>query len=206
MEPMSAYDWPGNVRELRNLVESMVVLAPNRAIRPEDIPDDVRQGRGMSLLPVPIARGEGSEKGSGTIRPELEFIFRTLVDLRVDMDDLKREFEAYRSGGAVDLGPYAVVGRVGSGSSGDTAGAGIEVGAYPPPEPEEDEAFTAAGVPPQDARVIVFEPGMTMEDIERQAIAAALDEVGGNRRKAADLLGIGERTLYRKIAKYDLES
>jgi DNA-binding NtrC family response regulator len=30
--------------------------------------------------------------------------------------------------------------------------------------------------------------------------------VGGNRRKAAELLGIGERTLYRKIAKYDLES
>jgi DNA-binding NtrC family response regulator len=45
-----------------------------------------------------------------------------------------------------------------------------------------------------------------MDDMERQAIRAALTEVGGNRRKAAELLGIGERTLYRKIAKYDLET
>jgi DNA-binding NtrC family response regulator len=41
--------------------------------------------------------------------------------------------------------------------------------------------------------------------MEREAIVAALDEVEGNRRKAAELLGIGERTLYRKIKKYDLE-
>src|SRR5690606_4266212 len=34
------YAWPGNVRELRNLVESMVVLAPGRTIRPEDIPSE----------------------------------------------------------------------------------------------------------------------------------------------------------------------
>jgi DNA-binding NtrC family response regulator len=44
-----------------------------------------------------------------------------------------------------------------------------------------------------------------MEDLEREAIAAALASVDGNRRKAAELLGIGERTLYRKISKYDLE-
>ena len=46
---------------------------------------------------------------------------------------------------------------------------------------------------------------MTMEDVEREAIVAALEEVGGNRRQAADLLEIGERTLYRKIRKYDLD-
>ena len=46
---------------------------------------------------------------------------------------------------------------------------------------------------------------MTMEDLERQAIVAALSSVNGNRRKAAKLLGIGERTLYRKISKYDLD-
>jgi len=206
MEILVGYSWPGNIRELRNLVESMVVLAPNRAIRPEDIPDDVRRGKGASLLPVPVIKGDGGQKEGGTLRPELEFIFRTLVELRVDMDDLKREFEAYRSGGEVDLGPYAVVGRVGPGLATGAAG-GIEVGAYPPEEPEHSgEVFPTEAEIPEDARVIVFEPGMTMEDIERQAIAAALDEVGGNRRKAADLLGIGERTLYRKIAKYDLET
>src|SRR5881397_3665613 len=36
-------DWPGNVRQLRNLVESMVVLAPEGEIRASDIPRDVRE-------------------------------------------------------------------------------------------------------------------------------------------------------------------
>jgi DNA-binding NtrC family response regulator len=43
-----------------------------------------------------------------------------------------------------------------------------------------------------------------MADVEKAAIAAALEEFKGNRRKAADVLGIGERTLYRKIKAYQL--
>lgn len=41
-------------------------------------------------------------------------------------------------------------------------------------------------------------------EVERDAIARALGSVDGNRRKAAELLGIGERTLYDKIKKYGL--
>ena len=47
-------------------------------------------------------------------------------------------------------------------------------------------------------------PGTRMTDVERQVIEAALKETRGNRRRAADLLGIGERTLYRKIREYRL--
>jgi DNA-binding NtrC family response regulator len=60
--------------------------------------------------------------------------------------------------------------------------------------------------PIEELDVVVFRPGMTIDEMERQAIAASLNEVHGNRRKAAELLGIGERTLYRKIAKYGLEA
>jgi DNA-binding NtrC family response regulator len=61
-------------------------------------------------------------------------------------------------------------------------------------------------VPTKDAEgVVIYRPGMTMEDMEREAIRAALESVAGNRRKAAEVLGIGERTLYRKIAKYGME-
>jgi two-component system response regulator HydG len=45
---------------------------------------------------------------------------------------------------------------------------------------------------------------MTMDQMEEEAIRATLEEVRGNRRKAAEQLGIGERTLYRKIKKYGL--
>jgi DNA-binding NtrC family response regulator len=45
---------------------------------------------------------------------------------------------------------------------------------------------------------------MTMAEIERAAIEAALRERRGNRRKAAEMLGIGERTLYRKLQEYHI--
>jgi len=46
--------------------------------------------------------------------------------------------------------------------------------------------------------------GRTMEDIECEAIRETLKMTGGNRKAAADLLQIGERTLYRKIEKFGL--
>jgi len=41
----------------------------------------------------------------------------------------------------------------------------------------------------------------TLAELERDAIQRALEQVGGNRKKAAELLGIGERTLYDKLKK-----
>jgi len=46
--------------------------------------------------------------------------------------------------------------------------------------------------------------GQPLEDVEKYLIARTLEMVEGNREKAASVLGIGERTLYRKIQKYGL--
>ena len=46
--------------------------------------------------------------------------------------------------------------------------------------------------------------GTTIEELERELIRNTLASVGGHRKQAAVLLGIGERTLYRKIAEYHL--
>lgn len=46
--------------------------------------------------------------------------------------------------------------------------------------------------------------GGTMEAMERQMIEQSLKETSGNRKETARRLGIGERTLYRKLKKYDL--
>ena len=43
-----------------------------------------------------------------------------------------------------------------------------------------------------------------LADLERDAIIAALETTGGNRRRAAELLGIAERTLYDKLKRYDI--
>jgi two-component system response regulator FlrC len=42
-------------------------------------------------------------------------------------------------------------------------------------------------------------------ELEKDAILAALAQTSGNRRKAAELLGIGERTLYDKLKKYGVD-
>jgi two-component system response regulator HydG len=46
--------------------------------------------------------------------------------------------------------------------------------------------------------------GRTAADVEKEHIQATLESVAGNRAKAARLMGIGERTLYRKLKEYGL--
>lgn len=46
--------------------------------------------------------------------------------------------------------------------------------------------------------------GTTLEQIEKRAIRETLRLTGGNREQAAKMLGIGERTLYRKLKEYGL--
>jgi DNA-binding NtrC family response regulator len=158
-------DWPGNVRQLRNLVESMVVLAPEGEIRATDIPPDIRDhGRSLPVRVLPPARDASGE---------LQFIFRSLVELKLQVEDLRRR---------LDDRPQRV--EV------------IEVGHGAPAIPIEAEATPEAEV--------LYRRGMTMADVERATIETALRETKGNRRKAAELLGIGERTLYRKLKEYAL--
>lgn len=308
MAVLQAYDWPGNVRELRNLVESMVVLAPDRVIEPEDLPREIRFPReAPRLLPAPSSapsaeprggggrpgglgrreraallgltgpgaegiagppapRGEGGgDHGAATeetglvpsevdprVRPELELVFRTLLDLRMDVDELRREFEAYREETEERLDdPFARSWAL-PGHSGvevgytrrparDEAVPGTEAVSEGEAVPEEDPGgYLGAGEGPvtggagdrspqsgQDreggsgarARAgdgpaapspeaegrIVFRPGMTMDELEAEAIRVTLAETEGNRREAAERLGIGERTLYRKIKKYEIQ-
>jgi DNA-binding NtrC family response regulator len=64
-------------------------------------------------------------------------------------------------------------------------------------------AIEAPNQPPPPSTVTIT-PGMTMAEIERAAIEAALRDTRGNRRKAAELLDIGERTLYRKLRDYGI--
>ncbi|RKX25157.1 MAG: sigma-54-dependent Fis family transcriptional regulator [Candidatus Zixiibacteriota bacterium] len=63
-----------------------------------------------------------------------------------------------------------------------------------------NEAEIQRSSPPVDVPL----QGSTMEEMERAVIEQILVETGGNRKEAAQKLGIGERTLYRKLSKYNL--
>ncbi len=57
---------------------------------------------------------------------------------------------------------------------------------------------------PADTTAITL-AGMNLAELEKQAIEGTLTAVHGNREQAAKILGIGERTLYRKIKEYGLK-
>lgn len=48
--------------------------------------------------------------------------------------------------------------------------------------------------------------GVTLADMEKEAIRSTLRREGGNKSKAAEVLGIGRKTLHRKLQEYGLES
>jgi DNA-binding NtrC family response regulator len=82
---------------------------------------------------------------------------------------------------------------------------GDEIGVHDlPPEYLPDGARTGGG----DAGALPYIPtldsgsGLTMDEIERRAILDALRQTGGNRTQAAEMLGIGLRTLQRKLKEY----
>ncbi len=211
MQILQEYHWPGNIRELENLVESMVVLAPGREVLPEDIPREVRGLESGAGALVPVGAGGGQRGEAVTepgIRPELEFIFRALVDLRLDVDDLKQEFEVYRNRSAATASAIEAY-TLGS-DRGEIEVRSREAAVGEPWSVSDDGAAVPVEVPVgaepvEEPGTVVYRSGMTMEDLERGAIAVALGEVRGNRRRAAQLLAIGERTLYRKIKKFGLD-
>jgi len=160
-------DWPGNVRQLRNLIESMVVLAPEGEIRASDIPRDIRdRGRGLPVRVIGATRDVAGK--------ELEFIFRSLVELKLQVEELRRRLEDQPSPHRVEV---------------------IEVD-------QRGTPFAAVEAGSSEPEAVLYRPGMSMADVERAAIEAALKQSRGNRRKAAEVLGIGERTLYRKLKQY----
>jgi transcriptional regulator with PAS, ATPase and Fis domain len=200
MEILKEYHWPGNVRELNNLIESMVVLAPGREVSPRDIPEEVRSGRRSSsaVVPLELVSSDILEQSTEkTIRPELEFVFRTLVELRMDVDDLRTEFRAYKDRGDEGVGAIPI-----DSESHGLEGGRIEVGVRTS-EGLSETVWETHGEEVMQPSVI-YSSGMTLEELERKAIAATLLEFKGNRRKAAQSLEIGERTLYRKIKAYEL--
>jgi DNA-binding NtrC family response regulator len=189
MQILVEYPWPGNVRELRNLIESMVVLSPGHEIHPQDLPRQIREG-GSRYLPVhvgPILRGEGN----GAAGRELEFIVRSLIELKLQVEELRRRFDHERDDGSPRRDGW--IGDVQPASIG--ASGGVAAVRAPAIEPRDQ---------PPPPNVVTVLPGTKMSEVERAVIEAALKETKGNRRRAAELLDIGERTLYRKIKEYRL--
>jgi DNA-binding NtrC family response regulator len=208
MQILQEYGWPGNVRELRNEVEQLAVLARGPRIEAADVTD------ALHLQPlrgrvVPLGSAGGGSDGRASA--ESEFLVGSLLELRRGVAEIRRLLEdvSARTSSLGDLtelvhgGIEAVVEDAGGGTPADEGAGGAT------PEPPElavsRPALLPRALPSGERDGLPFRPGTRLDDLEREAIRRTLEGVGGNRRRAAALLGIGERTLYRKIKEYGLE-
>jgi len=74
-----------------------------------------------------------------------------------------------------------------------------------PVEVPPAEASPRASSPPGDPLAVPVRVGDSLEDVERRLLERTLAAVGGNKRKAAEMLRVSLKTVYNKIKQYGLE-
>ncbi|MBL0020264.1 MAG: sigma-54-dependent Fis family transcriptional regulator [Bacteroidetes bacterium] len=194
------YRWPGNVRELKNFVHRLTVL-----VREDEITADIiRQHLNMRESYLPVFMGNEpvlSEDGQGNQRREMEILYKLVVDMRRDVDDLKRVL----SMGMPGVNEYAESHEPIE-DDGETYI--IEPSGRTHSEPfrgNREQPVSVEGIKPgNNSKPRLLEQPLNLEHNEKDLIARSLGKHSDNRKKAAQELGISERTLYRKIKQYGL--
>jgi DNA-binding NtrC family response regulator len=79
----------------------------------------------------------------------------------------------------------------------------IETYQLPPLEPQAQGAPTGAAPAATPGEAAASSSAHTLEELERHHILRVLAETDGNRDRAAVILGISARTLYRKLREYE---
>lgn len=185
---MMKYKWPGNVRQLKNITEQMSVLSQEREISGEAIhkfiPEDTESTQLATL----------NKGGSHSYESEREILYKILYELRGNVSDLRREMNSIRK--QLDA----------SGSTSVTTGnSNLPSIITEQPATITPPTRTVPAVQDAVAEEISEPESLNLENIGRQMVEKALERNGGNRKKAAQELGISDRTLYRRIKQYGLE-
>jgi len=202
MDLLLDYEWPGNVRELRNLVEYLVFMGPDRPVEPADVLSHLESPPQVDRH-LPVVTHKSPDQS------ERELIYFALLDLKREVGELRHLIER---GGSLEPGqtgrpiPGQAVYRPAPVDYAAAEVNGVELGDGDHlEEPTTPVAHGPVPVEPVTGAGDGGEGVRPLKDLEREAIERALAQVGGNRRQAAGLLGIGVRTLYRKLDEYGLK-
>ena len=212
-EIMLKYKWPGNVRQLKNITEQMSVLSREREIGVDTLLQFIPKDEESTQLATIPQQGSGNH----SYENERELLYKILYELRGNVSDLKREMNSLRkqlddarqlSGAQGFSHPQPirdVSGINGVSSIRDISDvpsvrdiSDIQDLAHAKPDPQVIEAEEIKE--PEEEE----DASLNLNDLSRQMIERALERNNGNRKKAAEELGISDRTLYRKIKKYGL--
>lgn len=194
---MLKYKWPGNVRQLKNITEQMSVIAEKRVIDREEILRFIPQDTESTELAL-VDNGQGSH----SYESEREILYKILYELRGNVSDLRRDLNNVRK----QLETYRELEETAHyrhlASEGAQTLPATTQDAY---RPDDKEVEDAVAEEIQETRPQKEEESLNLNDNQRQMVVRALERNNGNRKKAAQELGISDRTLYRRIKEYGLE-
>lgn len=218
---MLKYKWPGNVRQLKNITEQMSVLSKEREIGLDALLQFIpKDEESTQLAPIPQ-----QNVGQHSYESEREILYKILYELRGNVSDLRREMNSLRKqldearglNGAqgfsqsqpidnsiipanypIDVTPSRTSDIIQSRS--DMMNSHPDL-IHSRPEAQEVEAEEIKDF---DNEEMSENESLNLSKLGRQMIEKALERNNGNRKKAADELGISDRTLYRRIKKYGL--
>ena len=188
---MLQYKWPGNIRQLKNITRQMSVMCEQREITPELLRQFIPQDAESTMLAtIPSNNSRYSyENEREALYQILTKLGNEISDLRRDMSTLRKQLDETRNTGFIPS-PTAVQ------QMPTIIGTKSNIETYDEPLKTEDAV----------AEEIKNEPEtLNIENVNRQLLIKALERNGGNRKKAAEQLGISDRTLYRRLKQYDLE-
>lgn len=188
------YKWPGNVRQLKNITEQISILSPERNITAAMLSQFIPQDQETTQLATIHREGDHSFEN------EREILYKILFELRGNVNDMRREMGLLKK----QLDDVQGTRAAGAGTqiSGGTQLSPIQpISHMQPMQPMAEDAFAEEYVEPER------EPeNLNLNDVSKQMLEKALERNHGNRRKAAQELGISDRTLYRRLKQYGLDS
>ena len=194
---MLKYKWPGNVRQLKNITEQMSVIAEKRVIDREEILRFIPQDTESTELAL-VDKGQGSH----SYESEREILYKILYELRGNVSDLRRDLNNVRK----QLETYRELEETAHYRHLATEGAPtLPATTQDAFRPDDKEVEDAVAEEIQETRPQKEEESLNLNDNQRQMVVRALERNNGNRKKAAQELGISDRTLYRRIKEYGLE-
>ena len=192
------YRWPGNIRQLKNIAEQVSVLEEGPHIT-ADILRKYLPERAENNLPALY-----KEKGKESDVSERDIFYKVLIDLKKDVSELRKVvFGMLENSDSAEEFIEPNKASITRFIPQDTAQP--ETTDYTPNTSDRtDEVYQHVVIEDKDS--VGEHEVLSLEAKEEELIRKALLKNNGRRKKAAKDLGISERTLYRKIKQYEIES
>ena len=192
------YKWPGNVRQLKSITEQLSILSADRTITPAILSQFIPQDQESTQLAT-IHR-EGSSDHS--FENEREILYKILFELRGNVNDMRREMSALKKqlDDVQSASPVAPQVEHMPATTLPTALSPISPSHPLTSSPSVEDAYAEEYIEPEKEL-----ESLNLNDLGKQMLEKALERNHGNRKKAAQELGISDRTLYRRLKQYGLD-